>query len=30
MTERERITQSEERQVDIVDKGNGRMALWAG
>jgi len=29
MTERERITQSEERQADIVDEGNGRMALWA-
>ena len=28
MSEQERITQSEARQADIVDEGNGRMALW--
>ena len=30
MTEREHIIQSEECQADIVDEGNGCMALWAG
>lgn len=29
MTEQRRITQSQDRQADIVDEGNGRMALWA-